>query len=581
MKRDRSRRRNSIRFSMGRTYSIYFLILILLITILFGIHSSRFFYSNTITSQQRELSIVSNSINLIVNDAVNTAVTFSLDPQIQEMMKYSDYYLFGEGSLGSSRQVSTVAASLWYTCENIMTWALADPTGNIYAYNNFDYSGLVDILNEGLNDQLQDSRSATVLGPYPVNSSWLSLRSQHVLIVAKPVIEIMTGNHLGSCFAYVSEKELYESYSKNVPDDGTLLYLVSEEGIVLSASDKDALSRPFSDLVTRHSDTIVTIDGEPYIFQQTQLKDYDWTLYSAVPLNNFIRRTAPVLAVILGIGLASIIVAFVISFLLARRITNPITSLASVMQSIEGGQTQQRAEIHGSNEIATLSSMFNHLMDTQEALKQKEAQAQQQALEYRLQLLQSQIKPHFLYNSMQTIISLVQLGLSRDAQQMLIQLSSFYRLSLSSGSDIIPLSQELELTGNYLAVQRQRYPEFFDYDIGTNSAPDLLIPKLTLQPIVENAIYHGIKPKYGRGHISITVREEGEYVYISVLDNGVGMDVGVKEQIMEPGKSASFGLYNVQARLKLLFGEQAKVTIDSVKGSYTQVSIGIPKGEKL
>lgn len=581
MKKNRQVKHISIRYSIGKTYSIYFLILILLVTILFGVNSSRLFYSNTISRQQRELSIVSNSINMLVNDAVNTTVTFSVDTRIQEFMRDPEFYLFGLGRVDATKQIGSVIASLWYTCENIMTWTLADPDGNLYSYNAHDFSDLDDLLKSGLNEQLQDSQAAVIWGPYFVNNRWLSHRAQYVLVIAKPVAELMTGKHLGSCFAYVSEKELYEAYSKNVPDDGTLLYLVSEDGMVLSASDKEALSLPFENLITRHSNSIVSIDGTTYIFQQTQLKDYDWTLYSAVPLSIFLHETVQVVTVILLIGLVSILVAFIISFLLARRFTSPITNLVSVMQSIEGGQKHQRAAITGDDEIATLSGVFNHLMDTQEILKENEAVAQQQALEYRLQLLQFQIKPHFLYNSMQTIISLVQLGLRDDAQQMLVQLSSFYRLSLSSGSDIIPLSQELELTGNYLAVQRQRYPEFFDYDISVSCKTDFMIPKLTLQPIVENAIYHGIKPKQGGGHISIAVTEDNECLYVSILDDGIGMDPGILDQIMIPGKNTSFGLYNVQQRLKLLFGETARLTIDSVEGSYTQVTIHIPRGGNI
>lgn len=572
----------SIRFKIGKTYSIVFLLLLLLILSLFLFYSFRFFYRKTETSQQRELSIVSNNINLVVNDAVNTAITFSIDSRILELMS-DPQFASAAGRYNINSKIGSIIYSLWSAGDTILTWDIADTEGNLFNYSAYDMEPVKNLMENGLKEQLQNNRAAVILGPFTLKNRWLTERSQTVLIVAKPIYDIY-GNfeHLGSCFAYINEQELYTTYSHGTPDDGTLFFLVSEDGYVLSSSDKTTLSLSFDSCVTPLSlpnNTFVTINDEYYLLESCKLEDYNWTLYSAAPLKNIIRETIIIILTVLFIFVLIIPVVFAFSFLLARRITSPITSLAQTMQSIESGNHDIRASIAGDDEITVLGNMFNHLMDTLETLKTKEVAMQQRVSDYRLQLLQAQINPHFLYNSLQTIISMVQLKLNTEAQKMLIHLSNFYRLSLSNGSDIIPLMQELELTRSYLTVQLQRYPEFFDFDIVVKcDVAEHMIPKLTLQPIVENAIYHGIKPKMSKGQITVSVTETQQRLLLCVLDDGVGMDESKIAAIFDPENGNNYGLYNVESRLKLMFGDTSKITIRSEQNSYTQVTISIPKG---
>lgn len=211
---------------------------------------------------------------------------------------------------------------------------------------------------------------------------------------------------------------------------------------------------------------------------------------------------------------------------------------------------------------------------------------QAEKAEYQFKLLQSQIKPHFLYNTLEMIKSMIDLGINASASQALTTLSSFYRLSLSRGADIISIKDEMEISENYLALEKMRHPEYFDYSI--ECPPELyfyLIPKLTLQPILENSVIHGMTSYCNKGLIEIKVSEKCECLEFIIEDNGQGM---TESQLKNLGSNLdnkqmvqldSFGLSNINRRLKLIYGSQYNIKIQSQQGQFTRVILTIPKIE--
>ena len=203
-------------------------------------------------------------------------------------------------------------------------------------------------------------------------------------------------------------------------------------------------------------------------------------------------------------------------------------------------------------------------------------------IEYQKQLLmlQEQIKPHFLYNSLYSIQQLCQLGDNEQAARMIGALSSFYRLGISGGDNIIPIQKELEHVDNYLQIQKMRYYDQFDYVIDCDPVIcHYEIPKLVLQPLVENAIYHGIKQSKRKGFISVTGILDGEDILLEVHDDGAGITEERLKEIRaylsqeDKGEMNSIGLKNVDYRIKKTFGEQYGITIRSEKNVDTCVSI--------
>ncbi len=203
-----------------------------------------------------------------------------------------------------------------------------------------------------------------------------------------------------------------------------------------------------------------------------------------------------------------------------------------------------------------------------------------------LKLLQAQINPHFLYNTLDNIIWLAEDGRKEEVEDIASSLSTFFRTTLSGGRDFIQIREELDHIEAYLHIQRQRYRDIMSYEIEVpEELSDYLIINMTLQPIVENALYHGIKNKRGGGSILISAREEGEYVYLTVKDDGMGMDPetlsylrGIISGTIKPSAdNTGFGMSNVAERMRLIYGNRCGINITSEYGKGSEVEIYIPK----
>ena len=189
--------------------------------------------------------------------------------------------------------------------------------------------------------------------------------------------------------------------------------------------------------------------------------------------------------------------------------------------------------------------------------------------------MQEQIRPHFLYNSLQTAISLIQLGYYEESIESLYALSEFYKQCLCSGQEVIALAEELNIIRSYLQIQHTRYMDRFDWSIEVDERlQSIRVPKLILQPLVENAIYHGLKPKQEKGTLLITGYLTGSAITLEIMDTGIGMPRQKAEQLCRGAEaSGSFGIRNVIERLQLFFGDRFTFQIDSRENEYTAVII--------
>ena len=202
-------------------------------------------------------------------------------------------------------------------------------------------------------------------------------------------------------------------------------------------------------------------------------------------------------------------------------------------------------------------------------------------------LLQSQINPHFLYNTLDSIIWMIQSGEYKGAEQMVSLLAKFFRISLSQGQDIISLKKELEHATSYLSIQNIRFKDKFDFSVQADeNLLQYLCPKLSIQPLLENAIYHGMEGIYDDGEIQISIYEKNSLIHIDVIDNGLGMPPETIEYIMHnkvvsSKRGSGIGVRNVNERIKLIFGNAYGVVITSELDEGTTASIIIPKIKKV
>lgn len=266
---------------------------------------------------------------------------------------------------------------------------------------------------------------------------------------------------------------------------------------------------------------------------------------------------------------------------LSRSITQPIEDLSRRMEEVSGGELTPKEPVKAcAEELNTLSTGMERMVGQIRTLLDETTQKQASLRKTELALLQAQINPHFLYNTMDTIIWLIEAEQNEAAEEMVANLSNYFRCSLSKGQDIISLETEERHIRSYLQIQQVRYQDILTYTIDIPcELHQIQLPKLTLQPLVENALYHGIKLKRAKGRISISGRREGEDVVLQVADNGVGMSLErltTLRQSLKTRERVGFGLATVHERLQLCFGPGYGLSLESEEGQGTCVTARIP-----
>ena len=312
---------------------------------------------------------------------------------------------------------------------------------------------------------------------------------------------------------------------------------------------------------------------------------YTYLYYEAAELNavqQVVTRQAGVeIALIILAAALAIVFLLRYSIRLSRSITAPLEEVCRRARRVDAGdRTVQEPVPSEIREIRTLSEGMEQMIGRLDDQMGEIRRRQESLRRTELALLQAQINPHFLYNTMDTIIWLIEADKQQEAVEMVANLSSFFRHSLSKGEDVITLAEEERHVRSYLQIQHARYQDIMEYILDIDPGlHDAMLPKLTLQPLVENALYHGIKLKRAKGTIRITATLADGCVLLRVEDNGVGITPQRLAQLrdaMERQERVGFGLAAVNQRLRLQFGPEYGLRLDSEEGQGTTVTARIP-----
>ncbi len=287
--------------------------------------------------------------------------------------------------------------------------------------------------------------------------------------------------------------------------------------------------------------------------------------------------------VLIAICSLVVIMVIVISYYLSSGITRPIKRLSEVTRQVARGDLQVRANIEAGAEIGVLSDSLDKMIDQINLLFDQVKTEQIRLRKAELELLQAQINPHFLYNTLDTIVWLAEAGDQAQVVSMVGSLSNFFRTTLNEGRDVVTIRDELKHVNSYLQIQQVRYQDIMEYEVNVpDDIVEYTIPKITLQPLVENALYHGIKNKRGKGKITVSGEQVQNYLLLYVEDNGIGITEERLKQISDKINNADdvegevFGLHNVNERIRLKFGNRYGIHVDSVYGEGSKVSIMLP-----
>ena len=544
-------------------------------------------------------TIYENSINYM--SQIIQQVNYDIDTYIEYMenissviAKSSDVprYLFDQNQTEAEREaekerILTQFQTIMESRDDIYNVAAVAKNGR-YIINQGDdeLTGYVDIESLDWYQAAMESKSGIAVSSSHVQNA-IQSSYKWVITLSRALVNNQTGEREGLFFVDLNYSAISDLCNNNSIEEKGYIFVLDAEGNIVYHPKQQLM---YGGLKTENIDAIMEcredsliIDegGDSKLYTMSKSKRTGWTVVGAAYTSELLKNNEQAQMWYLLVASILLLAVIGISSIISREITKPIRSLRDSMRKVQNGQFDTHVEVITENEIGSLGRSFNLMTSEIQALMEQNVYEQKQKRKSELKALQAQINPHFLYNTLDSIIWMSEAGENDEVVEMTSALARLLRQSISNDQEEVELEKEIEYVKNYLTIQKMRYKdklEFFIYvDPRVAHVP---IIKLVLQPLVENAIYHGIKYKETKGNLKIYARPVDGRVEIVVADDGIGMDEDVMEHIFDEHrkeqKRNGVGVPNVQKRLQLQYGSEYGIRYESVKGAGTKVVITIP-----
>ncbi|GGG01932.1 histidine kinase [Paenibacillus albidus] len=397
----------------------------------------------------------------------------------------------------------------------------------------------------------------------------------NLLLYGKQLNNLDTLEPIGMLIISI-DRRVFDEMFKNISnaEKGDLMILEQNKIIYSNSHNNDSKKIPQKDLnqiydLPEQGNRIETIGGERYVITFETNPVTQWKVVSMIPYSSINSEIILIRNVTLSLTVAAFLLAAYGAYLISKRITKQLTLLTSVAK-----KAAKRDEIEGilfeeEDEIGKIGNQFLRTFRTNTELSDKLIEAKLKEKEAELHALQSQINPHFLYNTLNSIYLMAERISAKNISKMVMSLSNIFKLSLNNGDYITTVGNEIEQVKNYLEIQNIRYKGKFEVIIDLEPGIEQIrMLKLLIQPLVENAIFHGIELKEDKGTIVIRGRREGATLIFEVEDDGVGFD----PVDMQP---RGYALRNIQERIQLHYGQDRGIRIDSIPGAGTKITLEI------
>jgi len=406
----------------------------------------------------------------------------------------------------------------------------------------------------------------------------------------RAIIDKATGEVNGVLLIDINEKVIKDIISAEVGESGYVLILDVDNNVIISTIDMKGKLIGIENI--QHSEgKSFTIDlqvnnGEKTSTQSViatyqEIPVTGWKVMGIIPVKQ-LNQWGNILLLLTGF-LTIVIVGLAVytAVRTSNRVTKPITNLRLAMGQVEKGDMEVNITTDSHyEEVNELAGSFNIMVAKVKELMNRIYEEQRKLRKAELKVLQSQINPHFLYNTLDTIIWLIESGEIGEAVRMVSSLSNFFRFSLSRGQNVITIAEEAQHIRSYLEIQQMRYRDLMTYEIDIpEELAQYTLPKLTLQPLVENALYHGIKNRRRKGSIHVACAVRDGSLVLTVADDGAGMTaerLAEMRESLKDGKGEGFGLRAVHQRIQILFGNEYGLAVESAPDRGTQVFVTIP-----
>lgn len=564
----------SIRLSIMYTF---FLVFSLIISLTIYIYISN---QMTIKKQtdliEQSLKSLEISINNVITNVSNNSRIILANSEIQQVIKEESHAEL----VANRNRVSTTLIEMIHSIPSVESIYVFDNYGHRYGSDKQSLKSLKisDIKQAPWYERVEEKEGYYII-ELNAENIFLNKAPGNTVSLIRMINSTVTMKPIGILMINISEEAFKSNangsavgYKPNILLLNENQEVIMNEGHIQVETIEENFPRALSDERGTH---LATIDNNQYIISYKVLNKYGWRVVMSIPTKELQREPYQV-AVIVIIVMSAIFV-MISCLIMTHTITKPVERLVHSMKQMENGKFVRVEMNTGNDEIGELKNHYNAMVDEIEKLIKKIYKEQQFKRTAELRMLQEQVKPHFLYNTIDAMRFLAYSGKNEELCEALEAFGNYYRNSLSKGSEIISLAEEIGVVKDYLYLQKMRYGDTiqFEFEIDEDTL-SYTVPKLILQPLVENAIYHGIRPKQRPGHIRIRTSLQQNDVVLQVEDDGIGMKEQDIATIMS--NKESFGLRGTLERIAIFFDRKDLYQIESKENEGTKITLYIPIG---
>ena len=559
-------------------YAVFLGIIVLITTgalqVSLGIYDEKLYEKSL-----QELDFFSQKVNDSLQDVENLSYSIAMDTEIQEQLAKldglnelsADYsyemYVF-RSMLINELYSHEIIKNITYTDRDNTTFTVGEDTGGI---DEMEYGKLLEDMAAG--------RGAYV--EYPPTEDY------PYMVSGRDILESLNASldYLGSLIFVSDVSGLIQEKTEQLDVQSSALMVFSEDGMIYQGTEFDKSQLP--DMEKSQGYEIRRLGGQRYFICYLKSSLNGWTFVNLFPYSEIFGQVMLVRYLLVGGLLVLFAVTAIVMKKLAHIITRPLEKLTDSMQVAETGDFRKAGEKVSAemsaeprqDEVGQLSQEFGVMMEKIDTLIHENYEKQILLKDTKYKMLQAQLNPHFLYNTLNALNWLVRAGRSQEAGMMIMRLGDLLRAAFSKKS-YATVEEEVGLVKSYIAIQEIRYRSRAEFTVDVSGELEpYVIPRMTLQPLVENAISYGVDPSPETCRITVTVREEEKDIFLEVQDTGPGMTADELEDVrnfrIKP-RGNGIGLNNIRERLKIAY-EESEFLIDSAPGEGTVVQIRIPK----
>ncbi len=553
-----------LRNRLTASFSTIIMICVISISIICTIYFTSTVKEQNFTHTAQMLEQVQYNVDAYVKGTEEIISILSRSPEVVEYMRLPLY----QEDTRVEYETSLRKLLLNYKKELKSIAGIIISSNSKYVSNEFYRLVKDSFNNEHWYKSAVENPDRLIIVPKPIKRNlrnWMNYSGNEVVMLSKAVIDPLTGKPLGVIAADLKLDEIASFLSELKLGQKGTIFIMDENGEVVYTPINPLVYRVrsnwFGNNDISEKQFSANINGDPFAFLYSVSKYTGWKtigMFSqeAPPgIVSALQGTIAIVAIII------LIFGILTGLVLTRSVTEPILHLQKLMKQAEDGDLKVYYENKNSYDIDKLGASFNTMISKIRELLEVVLKEQKSKREAELKALQAQINPHFLYNTLDTIHWMAKEYNALDIVDLVNALTKLFRIGLSKGKEYINLSEEIAHVESYLHIQKVRYEEKLSYTLKVDeSLYKLKILKIIIQPLVENAIYHGIKEKQGNGNIYISVFKEGRSIIIEVADDGAGMESSMIDEINNSLKSnenqKGYGIYNVNERLMMHFGSE-------------------------